>query len=360
MKQNTYKYETSVRHVRSAGFTVVELLIALTLALVLMGGVVQVVTTSSSSYGQLVQQGRLQESAKLAMDYITREVRNVGFWGCNGQRIQIANALDKSKENYFDPNDALWGFKVGGTGQPTYASGGDPYEDAVSGSSVLVLRLLDIDSSLQVTGHQVSPQGTGGSAKLELSEEHGYDKGQVFTVVDSDCSNVGIFAQNNANINDTLSIIAHNPGSGQDVTNCTKALKGNFDCDDESGALYQPYSVGSHVYAVRSIAFVLKPVSSGSSINALHLVDLEATSGTNTQLVEGVKSLSIKYGLDTDSDGNVDLYVSDEKLNADSNLDWTMAIAMQVDVTTQGLESVGTLTFEEDFSTVIRLRNRGI
>jgi len=65
------------------GITIVELMISMVLSLILIGGVIQVVTTSQSSYRQLVQQARLQETAKLAMDYIVRDIRMVGYWGCN-------------------------------------------------------------------------------------------------------------------------------------------------------------------------------------------------------------------------------------------------------------------------------------
>src|SRR5690242_20585069 len=78
---------------RSAkGFTLVELMIALTLGLVVVGSVISVMLANKRTYRSNEALSQIQESARTAFELLARDARQAGVNGCdNGARI--ANVL---------------------------------------------------------------------------------------------------------------------------------------------------------------------------------------------------------------------------------------------------------------------------
>ena len=77
---------------KTGGFTIVEIMIALLLSVVLLGGVVQVYSSSKQSYRVAENVARMQENSRFAMNILTKEIRMAGFSPCPVQ-TQIANVL---------------------------------------------------------------------------------------------------------------------------------------------------------------------------------------------------------------------------------------------------------------------------
>jgi len=79
-------HHTSARRVypdtkKSAGFTLVELTIALALGIIISGAAVKLYLESKISYAQDEEMARLQENARFALDYLKREISLSGFYG---------------------------------------------------------------------------------------------------------------------------------------------------------------------------------------------------------------------------------------------------------------------------------------
>ncbi len=76
--------QPEIRHVllHQEGFTLVEMMIAITLSLILLAGVLQIFLSSKTTY--TVQEGlsRLQENARFALGTVTQSVRMAGYPGC--------------------------------------------------------------------------------------------------------------------------------------------------------------------------------------------------------------------------------------------------------------------------------------
>lgn len=67
---------------RQTGLSLVELLIAIALGLVLMAGVVQVFLSSKTVFSTQQAMSRIQESGRLAIDFLARDIRMAAFYGC--------------------------------------------------------------------------------------------------------------------------------------------------------------------------------------------------------------------------------------------------------------------------------------
>jgi len=67
---------------KSKGFTLVEIMIALTISLVLMAGVISIMISSKKTYSLQNEFSRLQESARFVIHDMNHSVRMAGFMGC--------------------------------------------------------------------------------------------------------------------------------------------------------------------------------------------------------------------------------------------------------------------------------------
>lgn len=68
-------------HRRGTGFSLVELMVAMTLSLILMAGVVSVVVNTSRSHGELSKTSRQIENGRYAMQVLREDIRHAGFYG---------------------------------------------------------------------------------------------------------------------------------------------------------------------------------------------------------------------------------------------------------------------------------------
>ncbi len=67
---------------RQSGMTLIEIMIALLIGAFLLGGVMQIFINSKQTYRMQENLSRLQENGRFAMDYLSKDVRMVGYWDC--------------------------------------------------------------------------------------------------------------------------------------------------------------------------------------------------------------------------------------------------------------------------------------
>lgn len=72
---------------RQRGLTLIELMVALTIGLFLVSGILYIYLSTRASYASNDAAARVQEDARFAMERLTREIRMAGYTGC-------ANTLD--------------------------------------------------------------------------------------------------------------------------------------------------------------------------------------------------------------------------------------------------------------------------
>lgn len=68
--------------VHSRGFSLTELLVAMVIGLLLLGGLVTLMVNSKKNYAQQDYSARLQENARFAVDFLSYDIRMAGYYGC--------------------------------------------------------------------------------------------------------------------------------------------------------------------------------------------------------------------------------------------------------------------------------------
>lgn len=84
-------------HRRQLGMTLIEIMIALLIGAFLLGGVMQIFVSSQQTNRMQENLSRLQENGRFAMEFISKDIRRAGYWGClrpSSPDIDIAGTND--------------------------------------------------------------------------------------------------------------------------------------------------------------------------------------------------------------------------------------------------------------------------
>lgn len=346
---------------KSAGITLVELMIAMVIGLVIMGALIQVVVTTRTTYTLQDTLSRIQENARFATDMMGRELRMAGYGGCAGNGMSVANTVSGSSGAFASFKNGIQGYEGGVDTLPSDISGVLPNTD------VVFIHRVSADSGFYVDSHNPS------SAVIHLNKNVTWAKGTILVIVEQDCSQMGIFVMSGPNSTNPDNVVHNTGASTPPYDNCTKKLKGDFDCSNDSAATSGAYGTGSTVYQMASSVFYLKNNSFGYP--SLYQ---KTIAGVDTELVPGVEDLRILYGVDTDStfDGVPNRYVSANAINSSATLTWEQVTAARVHVLVRSMEAVlpspeqyefaGTTVtptdnyLRKEFVATIQLRNRSV
>jgi len=362
------------------GYSLVELLIAMSLGLFVLGGVISIFTENKRIYNVLDARSRMQENARYAFHVLERDIRMAGYMSCDSDS-RIANSVNSSSWQFW--GTAISGYEGGVSTFPTeFSSQLYTATNAPVNPDSIVIRRADSDESMIISSHNPS------SATIHFSEDQSVEKGEIYVLANPQCTQLGIFQASGPASAGPHNHIVHNTGASTAPGNCTKQLGGSFNCPPSSeNNICNPsvtaipvgesckytYPPGSKIYKLISRAYYI-----GSSQNIPSLFTERLTVDTtahdadtlNELVVQGVENMQILYGIDTDSDDIPDQYVTANNIGANNissiriNLlirSLTLASGSIQDYTYLGNTVSPTDNYlRKEFSTTIKLRNRGL
>jgi type IV pilus assembly protein PilW len=323
--------------IKAAGFTLLELLIAMAMGVAVMSGVVSVLVVSKSNYITERELAALQENARFALKFLTEEIQMAGYNGCSDESLNIANSVN------FSSDDAWY---LGGVGLVGYeefdnetdrAGFPDDYENAASYYSDSIAIRRGEQSGLRIAPGP--PYHNPNSANIPLNDAHDLKPGQIMVISSADCQQTGVFQLTGpTNTNDNATTAVHNTGRGGNPSpgNCTKNLGGNFSCaSGTGGSLGSTYPPGSSLMRMRSMGFYIGTSSVGSGIPALFRTYLDLDEANETaivnseELVQGVEIMQISYGVDLVGDDGL----ADQYMDADNgSMDWDAVVSVRLNL----------------------------
>ncbi|WP_369038517.1 PilW family protein [Stenotrophomonas maltophilia] len=289
------------RRAGMAGLSLVELMVAMAISLILLLGVVQVFSASQAASRLSEGASRVQENGRFALDFLQRDIRMAGHMGCvNDQAHLIKNQGDPVSHlgatlgdgSPLDFGVSIQGYEAPGTaptdtltlggdwavpeGLPTSISGLVPAP--AGGSDVLVLRYLApegvpvtaIDAS---SGNSVLDMDSDSVARLTSG---GVGDPTLFGL--ADCGHADVFAGGLSGARVTA--------TGVDLSRYTAQPTGQT----------MLYRAESMVYYIG-----LNPDTNEPGLRRARADD-SGDYSINEELVEGVESLQLMYGLDTTDD----------------------------------------------------------
>ena len=352
----------------SLGFTLLELMISMSLGLFLVAGAGQMLMTSEHTYRFNRDLGWMQENAKYALSLMTKEIRMAGYWGCNsGQSAStFTNTLNtgtgdwylnfENAINGYDGDDAAFPNTVFPVAdQPILALGAE-----LPDSDVVIISRGDGDSEVEVASHDT------GIASFDVVGNHDHPEGKILSI--SNCAKTAIF-QKTAGA--TPSVVFS--GNTETPGNCTEIIRFPNVCSNAvipGNPAYDFDSAGeAKLMAAMISAYYIRTSDSGLPVLFKQTLD-DSAALEEKQMAQGIENIQIRYGEDVNGDDVVDRYVS-----ADQVTDWgeihvvklylLMRSLTEVTAEAQNFRFAGsdyTSTdkyFRQEFMSTTTIRNRG-
>ena len=188
---------------RQSGFSIIEIMIALTLGLFILGGILYVFIGSRTVFVSNDAVAKIQEDGRMAMERLTREIRQAGFMGCS-------NSLDITPRIIADPDHD------GNSAEHVTFVPGDGIQAFDNGvgwvNSTGITRILGTDviqiKGLSTCTAKLDGKMTTDNANIQIAANPcGWAAGQVLVI--ADCTNVDIFAATNVSSSAGKVTIAH-------------------------------------------------------------------------------------------------------------------------------------------------------
>jgi len=342
------------------GFSLVELMISLVLGTVVMAGVAQLFVANSEAYNLLEGQSRMQESGRISLDFIGRNVRLAGYRGCFSRNDELRSTVEVNNIPYeFDLRFAVAGYDAQGPGMwapglatvlpSTNSSGVDTnvfttvggdgagagidLSQIVSGTDVITFRnLSQVEARLAAellleTSNPSVSIGVGWNEfdKDHLVMIHDCEKAAIFRVTELLPNLAGAPSTSNQDL-----VIGHDMDDADATRNLTLQLSGSSNSFNTDAAVS---AIESHTYFV----------APGNGLNNAGSTprSLWRKSGLQppVELVEGVEDLQILYGVDTDNDQAPNQY-----LPANLVIDWRQLTTLIVTVVVNSIDDTGGTT----------------
>jgi type IV pilus assembly protein PilW len=267
------------RPLRSRGFSLVELMVAMALGLVIVGGVVSVLMANKRSYRTNEGLAQVQETGRTAYELIARDVRQSGTTGCDNAR-RMSNLLSNAASVWWAAWEGVHGYD--NTETDSAVTTGTTVGQRVTGTDSLRLRGIDgvgfpIESHTTGSGQIVL---RAGSPTTALSDN------DALIICDFDHSTMfkgGTWTPGSL-------MMAYN------ITgNCSTGMGFPTNCDGSTGLVYQ-FQRNAWVGRLGAVDWYIGNNSRGG--RSLFRIRLDSGGVLKTEeVVAGVSDMQIDYGV---------------------------------------------------------------
>ncbi len=387
------------RPARQTGLSLVELLVTLTLSLLLLAGLTRIVIGGKESQKTQNALASLQESGRHLLQSLGDEARMAGYAGCSPNINNLLNT-NSDQDTLFDLTTAIDGWNYTGTApgngftQTTQNPNGlavnswrspasgdlaaDFQNDVVQGSDLLVVKRADqrIDA---LVGGVIAPDhpkvALHPASEWDLNPDNEAKTFATSTAAQKK-SRRNLFLLLSSCVSADL---FQNCDDGASITNrdldrtspCNNATGTALTPGNRAAVWSTPITQYSELYGVKNTVFYIGRNPAGQP--ALYRkVYRDETGEDAEELAEGVESLQLRYGIDSDGDGVANSQVSADAVG--SNPVVTIEIALLLvsaddiksqpaaetfDLAGTQFTSLADRKLRKVVSTVIKLRNRG-
>ena len=310
------------------GFSLVELMIAVTLGLFLSGAAISAFMSVKRVQNSTSGVATLSDSGRFAMDGVGQGVRSAGYFVCtpsSNARVDLPTGLGTLLTDLAEP---VSGYEFNNSGPGTTVTLSPPYSPSAGAANWLTSAQLGNALDPQVYNAAVS--GTVGRALpgSDVLAVHESPVGFVPVYLSADAA-AGVSA-----LTTTLTITTGNTGFANIiaaggtpvsvVSNCQSAeieaisqvtgTQLNFSAINSPASLATSYGAGAHVGLVATRVYYIGLGTDGEG--ALFMLDTGGTTAfaTPVELVPDVENMQVLYGIDTSGSQTVSEYVTADQV----------------------------------------------
>lgn len=335
---------------RARGFSLVEMMVAITVGLVLISVMSVVYLNSKSSTRRQDQLSNIQQSVRTAFEYLAFDSRMVGHLGCSTRldnlapvgAVSLANNFAVGIEGYEYAGTAVGGTFTMTSSTPTDTTTASAWSNS-PGATTAVIPLSAISGGAAVG---ITP---GSDVLVVRSTAVGKPVRLTAAVAGGSATAIPIENRSTGNCpNGTANVSGFCDGSFGVITSCNAAQA--FQVTTAGASLALPSAIlGSTVYAIdatevfpmQTVVYYIKRSSSGTTTSLYRRVlDGAQTDPTlqDQELIEGVENMQIRYGVDTDTE--LDGIINGDYVTADAIAEWNRVVAVRISLLVRASTSI--------------------
>jgi type IV pilus assembly protein PilW len=339
-----------------SGFGIIEIMVALALGVIIMLGVTEVATNNSQARAE-IQRASLQiENAAYAMRVIETDLVSAGFWTEMGEQDDEVSAVDAAFPFGDDCDDPVLPVTAVPICPGLVPTPGDADDECNARVELVRALVYPIDGEDEAGTSCVEPKtGTNflairrasyctlykadGTDNLDCADANGNFHIQVnscFNPVDDAYPLPGINFRIDRNLNN-LNYLRRRPV-------CSDLTAYSLPTAIDRAPIHR---LLSHVYFVKSIVNADGDEVDSRLVRAeLDLSDpLKTDDYVETELVDGVETMILEYGLDTSNDGQVDTFTT-----APVGAQWHDVVVVRVSLVVRSLQPSTGFTDTKDYT----------
>ncbi len=289
---------------KQIGFTIVELMVGLLLSLLLVGGVLQVYFGTKTTYKITEGLSRLQEGTRFSVDMLARDIRMAGYIPCS-QPQSKDSVVNASADDWWAKifENRIRGFESGVSTFPADLNAA-PGTDAIlilrGGEKVAGVNFFDSTNERFVMQRDLDESWhLGGKLNGSL-------------MIACDSTKATLFQAKTVN-EKTIEVASDgiSPGNSSPVS--------------------QFYGNDSQLTNYKAVIYYIADSVSGQGLSLfrkyLNVADSNSAVSPREELIEGVESMQLLYGIDSDTDD--DLFAN-QYIKANSVTDWERVVSVKI------------------------------
>jgi len=309
-----------------AGFTMVELMVAMLLGLIVIAGVISVFLANQQVYRTNAALGDVQNNTRMSFEMLAQNIREAGLLGCSNNG-QVANVLvdspnDGGTDWWANWGNALVGYGTGTTSANPALTVGTAAGNQVSGTdSLMILSAAD-------SGLSVNTQSTAATTFTLNGTSTDLAANKIMMVCDPWQATIFRASSYTAGTNP---VVGYALGS---TTNCSTGLGYPTVCTAVGNAY--TYAANSPIATLAAGVWYIGYNPLGTT--SLYLASVNTATGTATppqETVRGVTAMHITYNM-----ANQTSFVA-----ASAVTSWSTVNAVQVSLTVQQTSATNAGTY---------------
>ena len=309
MRAIIYRRSRPSRPIPTRGFSLIELMVALTLGLIVTGAVIATFVSVHSASKDAVGIAELADNGRMALDILQQSLRSAGYMACNST-LRQSNATGMAFNTALtgDFTEALAGYEASGTGPGTTLTlVGNPPGDSSAGDWATSSELGNhLDSS--VISH-TSALPIKGSDVIAVHTTYS----QVAPVYTTDES-----AASSVDVNSTVGLQSGEIGI---VSNCANSVVDKIQAVSGGTVSFdvplgQSFGAGSQVAVADTIVYYIGVGRDGDgALYSYSLAPNSSFQNAPTVVVPDIENMQILYGVDTDGSLAATEYVTADQVS---------------------------------------------
>jgi type IV pilus assembly protein PilW len=330
---------------RQAAFSLVELMVAMTLSLILVAGALSIIYSTRLTTAENERVARIQEAGRTAFELIMQDARATGYVGCTHQHTDNSTIPPVSNVNTgLNSTTLLWNFKQPVYGFEAGAAAWTPALDAAipatsptptAGNDILVLRTARPGAPTFRTRAAIPSPILTGDSPIPVDRDPSLSLTPGTPAIISDCNNAAIFVVTGFAGAGATASISHAQG-GAPVGNVDAFLNPKAH-SFAAGSLVQP--IQTVIYYIASCQAPLDGVVC-TAVTPPALWEIVGGSAPQ-ELIQGVEAMQLRYGVNSTNNANL---LADQYLTA-SDIDglslWGSVVSVNLAVLVRSIDEYG-------------------